>query len=520
MVKGIFSVGRGVGVAILACSWLADDAFGQYVTNQEYVGVFKVIEATLAHQPNIRLQEVQADFSRGTLSYYQGVFDPNFNIGLDSQREAVPLRQSIEEQTGKSRDVQVQNAYQVGLTKKFRSGISAGPRVGVTRMDDENSADPPQNNANVNFIVTVPLLKGLGEVSADADERWAKAELMGKEHDVMQSLSSSVLDSLRTYWQLYALQQQLVMWKQSETRAAQQVVQSKKLVQADVIPRSDVVQFEASLASKTAARLTTEKQIVQARQSLFVAMGYTILDLTNQCLASGPFPEIDPQIDALLNNTEHYLSLAKKNREDLMAAFSYEKAAEARMLGARHDLLPQLDLQLSAGYNGLDETAAASGYYQSFDRNIAGLNAAATLTYQFPVGNRAAKGIYLQYKALYDQMGIQRFNLERQIMMDVAVALSVVNQTAKELRFNLEAEARYYQAMESEQTKLLSGLSTVSDVITQEDRWRSAVISKISSWQNYAVAVAQLRYATGTLLDISEQRGSVHIGWLLKPTED
>jgi outer membrane protein TolC len=83
--------------------------------------------------------------------------------------------------------------------------------------------------------------------------------------------------------------------------------------------------------------------------------------------------------------------------------------------------------------------------------------------------------------------------------------LDAVTRGAQQLERATEAVRLFERAVENEEKKLRAGTSTLIDVISQRDRLTSARQSRVSAHLALAVAVARLRFETGTL-DTSDVR--------------
>jgi outer membrane protein TolC len=70
--------------------------------------------------------------------------------------------------------------------------------------------------------------------------------------------------------------------------------------------------------------------------------------------------------------------------------------------------------------------------------------------------------------------------------------------------------------VENEQTKSGLGAATVFDVIFAEDNLTSALLNVVAGRQGYAVALAQLRYETGTMVEDGEAGPTVDAARLLE----
>jgi len=110
----------------------------------------------------------------------------------------------------------------------------------------------------------------------------------------------------------------------------------------------------------------------------------------------------------------------------------------------------------------------------------------------------------LQAKSTYRQNVIQTYDLRRNISSQVAVAISDLKRSSEQLKNSIVSYGYYEIALRNEVKKLKLGMSTFVDVIDIQDRLLSTKLNHVSSHQRYSIALAKLRFETGTLLKQKE----------------
>ena len=349
------------------------------------------------------------------------------------------------------------------------------------------------------------MLKGRGKKSVTAFEMAAETSLESSELDLRHTISQSILQTGIAYWNVLTAWKSLEILKESARRALQLVKDVKEMLKKDARPASDIHQLEANLASKREARIKAEQTLYEARQNLGIAMGLKFEEINKLPSPSEDFPKLLEE-SMLSNIRDRLIKLSMENRSDIMAYKKQEESAKILLVAAALDKRPRLNLSLNLGYTGLDETDSESGYYGSFWENVRGLNFSATLSYQFPIKNNSAKGVWQQRKFAYQQAKIQTADLERKICSDTSVALEALVRSIKECKEARKSVDYYKKALENEKLKLRMGMTTVIDVVTMEDYLMNAMLAEVSARQKYANSLLQLRYSTGTILAHKEGR--------------
>jgi len=208
---------------------------------------------------------------------------------------------------------------------------------------------------------------------------------------------------------------------------------------------------------------------------------------------------------------EKIIKQALKNRADLLSAKKREQAAEILFEASKNNLLPQVDLKLNAGYEGLSENGNYADTFSALQDNVAGIDCSALLNYEIPVPNNTAKGILSQKKAAYNQSVISKKEIERQIRSNVITALSDLNNAKLSLVKSKKAVLFYKKAVKNEENKLIMGISTIFDLISIEDKLINSALKVISSELKLNKALVYLRFETGSLILNKQNYDSIGI---------
>ena len=406
--------------------------------------------------------------------------------------------------------------------KKTRYGISFGPNVDVTRSHGISDYMIPtsSNQAIVSFTMNIPLLKGRGEDATGAQEMAAAVEVDASKLDLEHTIASSINETIVAYWSYLGAQMQLEILKNMEEDSRRSLENMKQLVKGDEQPASNLDTFKADLADKTSQRIAGEQGLFEARQNLGLAMGlaYDAIDDLPPPQdgfpdpKDGPFPLIRLRPRELFEN-------ARLSRADYLALKKRETAARILLVAATNNLLPQLDISGGIGYAGLEDGGDVDDYFQSLSNKMTGANYSAGITLVFPFGNNEAKGQLLQQKSSLRKAMIQTQNLERNIRSGIVVAYQAIQRTARELMETRKSVKHYQTAVKNERIKFGMGMASVLDIINIQNFLRNTMLSEVEKMSNYAVAVVNLRYQTGTLITTEGDTYRVEMDRLSSPSE-
>ncbi|MEA2562621.1 MAG: hypothetical protein QOH06_4125 [Acidobacteriota bacterium] len=449
----------------------------------------------LEHDPNLSIGEAQLRSSRGFLLSARGSFDPVLSTSVTESETSTPLDEAL------SRERSVLGNT-VGVSKRFRSGLLIQPEVGLLRTTDEG---PSANVGTVSFQIRQPLLRGRGRAATAAPELSAEREVVASELELRQTTALRTFAIVSQYWQTRAAVLNLEILRASEQSARELLETTRRLIEADVQPAAELVQVEANLVAQETSRIGGERLLFQSRQDLGREIGLEPASIAALPPPTDPFPVVRTAEVPATAEEGRFISSALERRADLRAARERRQGIEVLVRAAGNALKPQLDLVFTPSYSGLVQGSEASSFFSPLFRNVPGASSSLSMILSWPTLNSRARGDLAQIEASREQAFLQEDLVVRQIGADVPTALDAVRRGAEQLERAAEAVRLFEQAVINEEKKLRAGSSTLLDVISQRDRLTSARQSQVSAHLALAVALARLRFETGTLPETEEQ---------------
>ena len=474
------------------------------------LGIMDAVKETLRQQPAIRLQESEVDYAKGALQAAGGDFDWTLESSLRSSADYQPIPSAAKSSFAhRSIDSQT-NELKVGFMRKSRLGMRLDLSLYGSQLEALNYDADSVRQLGIDFSIVFPLLKGSGRVAA-APEDAARENLKAVALDLKHEISTRIHDTVVSYWNYLAAQEHLRILEESERAASQLAHDIAKLAEADERPESDLIPIKATLAERKAQRIGGEQALEGARHELGIAMGIPGERIVALPKAAEVFPPL-PAGDPFEKDATSLVALALVNRADLLSLRRREKMAGVLVAEARDAVKPSLDLVVGSAVSVLknDRTDAAyaglNSNYVDFatDDEVHGYM---LLRFSVPLGNNAAKGALAQSRARYGQTLLHTEDLERRIVSRVGMERAVLGLSIQQTSETERSVTYYLKTVENEKKKFRTGMSTIIDVIEVEDRLRQARLSSVSSRRDYANSLANLRYATGTLLRSREADG-------------
>lgn len=496
----------------------APSAAAQPATNQNQRPALSLLDAvrtTLARDPGIQLREQEVQFSRGLLQQAKGQFDSRLSSTVSQGLEQSGVRASTNGlNSGGFRRLSVdRTTVRASVDKLLRSGVEVSPGVQVTRVDDNLSGYDPENRAEVNFTVRVPLGRGLGVKDTGAEETAAKINQEAARLAFRNLVAARVLNTVANYWSYLAAAQRLEVLIKSEVHARDLVNKTLELVKAGEVPAAETNQLTANLADKITLRVVSDQELFEARQTLGLGMGLPADQLEGLALPADGFPPAGEEAPAL--SLQALISTALSRRTDLQSARLQENSTRTLRDAARYRLKPQVDLLLQVGYGGVAGGREAQRFVHSFSDNVEGVNAFAGLNLNWPPANNEARGILVQQESQHQQAMIRAEDLARNIVSGVAVAVERLRNVVQEVKRTELAAVQYETAVKSEELKRRLGLSTFINVLVLDDRWINTELAHLGAQFQHATALARLRYETGLLVSGDTTGESIRLEQLI-----
>jgi outer membrane protein len=475
------------------------------------------IRSTLLRHPQLRIQEQQAVAQQGVLQQAKGQFDTNL-VGDASQGHTYRPLTAYEEFLYAQYDLvpiasATTNTSQIalGATKELRNGIVLSPSITATRLTDNLTNRGGISQGAIEFAVTLPLLRGRGRAVVTAQETSSELQLKAAMFEVNETITGLLATVASSYWNAVAATKQLEILRGSESRARTLTESIQSLIDADRLPRADINNVEADMATREANRLAGEQRLVEARQQLAIDMGLDASEFAELPETATEFPaELPPdQIPTGASSLERYIQLALDQRPELAAQKQRQQASRIIVGASRNALKPDLNVTLGTGVSGLDEGARIDEYLFSPLHSARGADLTGGISYRFPPARDAAAGVLKQATAAATQADLQYREIARRTAAAVGPALTGMRSEALQLRSTHESVRFYRNSLDAEREKLRMGAGSVINTITIEDRLTGALQGEIQAELEYAQALVRLRLVTSTIVSSDQKGGSV-----------
>lgn len=472
------------------------------------ISLIDAIEATLSRHPQLAVQRERIIVARSQVMLASSQFDTQVDAQAQQALTHLPLtglQQLQVDQAGLGVSNQSSNVTNAtgSATKLMRTGVQFSGSANLTRITDNLVQTGGTNLSLLRFQINIPLLRGRGRDVVAAEENAARIDTDAALYDANHTAATLMTDTATRYWEVVAARQSLEVLQQSEERGRTFVTNVRTLIDAEKLPRAELQQVLANLATRTANSAAAEQRLVEATQALALAMGLPVEELLRALDPADALPDGEraPLPSMNENDVASWLQRSLTRRADYLSLRKRQGAFELRRDAAANRIKPQLDFRIATGYSGLQEGRRPDQFVVSPFTNLGGADVIGGLIFNLPVGRHAAKSLFEQTASAGRQNLLNTQDLARSITSSVLAGVGAYKNAivrVQEARASVDASQA---ALDGEREKLRLGVGSVVDLLTIEDRLTNARTAYVDAGLNFAILLARLRFATGTLIE-------------------
>lgn len=444
----------------------------------------------------IVLEREQVQIAHLGTTVANGEFEPLLTAGYSHLGSETPPATS---QAGTQGSILTfdDDAWRMSLSQRIHTGM----KLEVDFVSDRSRSSagtavlPLIYNSGVTLSITQPLLRGFSSDFVIPKIDILRAELASdREREQLVISATTVVEQTEdAYWDVVEALYRYDLVVRSYKRAEDQLELTKRQISAGLMPPSDVIAAESTLAQRGLSLVQGELAIEQAWDRL-----RAVMNLPRDQWARPILPVDMPTFLAGHPSDEEALQVALKNRPELAQLDIDLTAQRLSVRKADNDKLPQIDLALTGGLLGQDNTY--SGALHEFGRADAttytvGLN----LIWQ-PL--RRASSAVAEIERAKERIAV--VNRDKAVQdMWFAVRDSVRNLRGAERQVLAAAKFRDLatQNLDLEQRRFLASQSSQLFVAQRQEELAAAQIAEVSAVLAHKKATAALLHATGKLLE-------------------
>jgi outer membrane protein TolC len=363
----------------------------------------------------------------------------------------------------------------------------------------------PSVTTDLTFSLRQPLLRNAGTKVNEAAIDIARTGRQAARYDYEARTLSTIADVTQAYWTLVFQRELLTVRERSLKYARDLYEATARAVQFGTLPAIEVIRTKEAVAIRAAdlilARAAVDAAVDRLRRLLRgsaedVPDDQTIVPLDSP---SGPHGPVDEK---------RAIYIALMRRSDFLAAKERAKADDTRLVVAKNQLLPLLDLGLSFNVNGLGGNLASSlGSKHHSPLNEVGIfhsdyyDATVAINLEWPVGDRLASSQYTRARLGKLSHLLQLKDMEEQVILEVREAIRAVVTSAERIGSTATARDLAAERLAAEQARYQAGAGRSLDVLEAQDQLDRAEGEALRARIDYHMALVALSERQGTLAE-------------------
>lgn len=457
------------------------------------LSLFEAIGQALRNNQKIQVSSYDPQKASQDLKSAQAVYDPSIFSSGNRGNVNRPINSLLDTGTIR-RDVLLENRwfFTAGAKKFFPSGTTVALYQEMDHLNSNSEFVVPDPQATSRLVLEVaqPLLKGFWDRNNRAIISIAKLTVGITNEEFRQTVMEVVTEVSKVYWQLVLERQFEHIARLSLEMAEELHRRENERMQRGISTQLDADRALAAVELRRADLLRSQTRIKSISDQLKF-----LLNLPDR----GPeiFPVTKPLLTPARVDLEEATAASMKNRPELERAQKVIDASKTRMDLARHNRLPKLDAGVRLTKNGLGTNpggAVNTVYGNAYN------NWLASLQFEYPLGNRAAKAEYAKRSLEYDQSNTEAGRVKDQIVTEVSLASRDVRLAEKEIPTTFMAQNAAERVVESENARFELGQKTNEELLRAQDLLATAAREYARAVINYNISLAALSRAKGTIL--------------------
>ena len=527
------------GVPAIAPNYSSEDRsmpdlgrVGVDMTDQRPLSLSEAITLALENNKDIEVTRKNVKIAEFDLLAARGVYQPRYSGQMYYERSRVPNVSIFSRNETTTQASLVGNAGVTGYVPSF--GTILRGEFNNTRLTTNNpiSILSPQNNSNITFSLTQPLLRGMRFDQNRRVIEIAKRNLSLTDVQFRQRSIDIIAAVQRAYWDLAYALRNLQVQRDGVKDAKDQLAHNRRLVDEGQLAPIDIVAAETQVANFEQSVYDALNVVTQAENNLKNLIAPSRTD----SLWGEAVTPVDPvDLDAPTTTLTDALNAALLNRPELEINEAQKDINKIDQRLYRELKKPQIDLVASynsAGIGGSRNPSFNSPFcnpqsddYQQclalqaeqqarFLQSVGGGSSSVTdifsnkyptfrvgLTFNFPLFGDKTAGAQLG-RALVEgeRLETQRQQLEQNIQVDVRNALQTLRTAEARLRAAAISRENSVKQYESEQRKLDNGQSDIYKVLERQTALTTARSNELRAQTELNKAISDLQRATGNSL--------------------
>ena len=471
------------------------------------------ITSALANNLDLSIEALNPDLGDAEIAATKEKYLPQFNLSYYKYDQTQPSSWGVE---GTAIQTRYDN-YSLTLSEQIVTGTRASLSFsnGMTNTSRSFTVVNPAYNSSFQFTLTQSLLKGFGPKV----NRIPTVQAENRRDISVASLKSAILQTVygveEAYWSLVSALENRKVQENSLAQSQALLEKNREAVRIGSKSALEILNSEAEVAqyedALVSARLNVEQTEARLKHLLNMPAG-------SAAEAGGIVPEDLPAVEKRAVAAEEALRTALAERPEMIQSGLEIANYDQSIAAYRNELLPQLDLTLSAWSPGQSGILSLYDNGNPLTGNLIGkiegsrgeaLKQALRMTYKnwslrldltLPTANLFSRSSLTIAKMNRDQAELRLERQKQTIAYEIADAIKSLANAERKIESSRAARELQEKRVAAETQRVQLGLVGSEWLLSYQRQLTSARTSEISALVNYKIAVAKLEKAMGTTI--------------------
>jgi len=456
----------------------------------------EALQIALHENLGIVLERAQVDVARLGIDVARGEFEPTVSASADHGRSDSP---PVTVQEGGAGSILsfINDDWSLSIAQRIATGARLQLSFGNGRaLSSAGTAVEPLNyRSQLQVSLTQPVLRGFSTdlVVPRVDVLRAKIASDRERAQLAITAADIVERTEDAYWDVVQALFRYDVEVHSEQRAEEQIALTERQIAAGMLPPSDLIQAESTVAQRKLGVVQAEQGVEAAWDAL-----RSMLNLPRDRWSRAIVPVDLPQFAPTTTQPEEALQVALTHRPELAQMKLDLDSALLAVRVAENAKLPEIDVGVTGALIGQDSTY--SGALDGLGRtDTHAYTAMVNLTWT-PLNRTAIANAEIARRN-HAMATTRREQLIQQVWFAVRDAVRNQDNTARQVAAAARSRELTTQSLELEQRKFLTNQTTNFVVSQRQEELATAQLAELSAVVAHKKAVAALLRATGRLLD-------------------
>ncbi len=479
--------------------------------NALFLSLKEAVALALKNNLEISIERINPKISETEITRNEAEFDYSLNASTSVGKNRIPSASAFASPPEAENEV---FSVSAGIKKRAAAGTNYQASLDTQRTMSNSKFQglKPQYTSNLNLSVTQNLLKDFG-----VDVNTAKIKIASNNRDIsvnqLKGKGITIVSQVEEiYWDLIFAVEDLKV-KRESLKLAQDLERRIRIqVEVGTMAPIEITQAQAEVAAREEDVIILQNRVESTEDKLKKIINIEESGGWDIAIAPTDTPKMTAEDVAL----EEGIKTALENRPEYAQSKIDLKNKNIQVEYKRNQLYPTLDLIGSLKLNGISgdaEDVAFGGsvsrsgfggdYFKSYDKMISGnyYDWSIGLSFQVPLGNRAANSSYTAAKLDVEKELKLLKNLEHQISVEVREAVRSIDTNKKRVNTTAVSRKLAEEKLSAEEKKFAVGMSTSFNVLEYQRDLIAARTREVSAIVDYNKSLLNLEKVKGTILE-------------------